>query len=67
MKRSVLTMATVNQGGNGGGDADNDEATHSGKINISTIALVDVESSNGGEVGTINLFPLVTSLEAGEA
>ena len=46
---------------------DNGSASHSVSINIPTIALVDVESVNGGEAGVINLSPTVSSLEAGEA
>lgn len=49
------------------GDSDQGTATHSVSIEIPTVALVDVESEDGGEAGVINLSPNVESLEAGEA
>ena len=49
------------------GDTDQGTATHSVSIVIPTVALVDVESEDGGEAGTINLTPSTGSLEAGEA
>jgi hypothetical protein len=47
------------------GDDDN-TATHAVSINIPTVALVDVEGSDG-EAISINLAPDVSALEAGEA
>jgi phage tail tube protein FII len=61
---SGLTMAMV---GPSGDNNDESTATHSVEITIPTVALVDVESTAGGEAGTINLSPTVSSLEAGEA
>jgi len=49
------------------GDTDSETATHSVSIEIPTVALVDVESEDGGEAGVINLSPNIESLEAGEA
>lgn len=49
------------------GDTDQGTATHSVSIVIPTVALVDVESEDGGEAGTINLTPSTESIEAGEA
>ncbi|RIH65639.1 hypothetical protein D1164_08205 [Mariniphaga sediminis] len=46
---------------------DTNEASHDVAISIPTIALVDVEGSDGNEAGTINLTPDVSALEAGAA
>jgi hypothetical protein len=45
---------------------DSNVASHGVEIKIPTVALVDVEGTDG-EAGTINLTPDVSSLEAGEA
>jgi hypothetical protein len=45
---------------------DTNEASHSVEISIPTVALVDVEGTDG-EATTINLTPDVSALEAGEA
>ena len=58
---SAFGFATVE------GDTDQGTARHNVSINIPTVALVDVESVNGGEADVINLSPTVSSLEAGEA
>ena len=68
MKKLSVIIATIlfsfgvaNAEGN-----DTNEASHGVKITIPTVALVDVEGTDG-EAGTINLTPDVTSLEAGSA
>lgn len=45
---------------------DTHEASHAVEISIPTVALVDVEGSDG-EAATVNLKPDVSALEAGEA
>jgi hypothetical protein len=65
---SAFTMAVVPQvNGNGQGSDDNSDATHGVSIQIQTLALVDIESIQGGEADVINLSPTISSLEAGEA
>jgi len=59
---SGLTMAVVPSGSND----DNKSASHNVNITIPTVALVDVEGTNG-EASSINLSPSVSSLEAGSA
>jgi len=46
---------------------DSNNATHGVNITIPTVALVDVEGSDGNEAGTINLTPDVSGIDAGEA
>lgn len=59
---SGLTMAAPS-----GDNDDKNTASHNVSIEIPTVALVDVESTEGGEADVINLTPSVSSLEAGEA
>lgn len=47
-------------------DSDNKTTSHSVKIEIPTVALIDIEGTDG-EAGTINLTPNVEGLEAGAA
>ena len=47
-------------------DSDNETTSHSVKIEIPTVALIDIEGSDS-EAGTINLTPVVEGLEAGAA